>query len=420
VIVIFKYSESTLFLGDNVGVCQKCGESLVGGALFCEKCGAKVGVAATAAPVYHKPAWKKPSIKFGGFKPGKMMTVSIILIVAIIVLAGGLVAVVTPLMTEPKITQTTTVAEYVMSCAYLNYADKDLGFYVAKTMIQNKGSVPITDYSISYKIEQYTTGWCPVHQYKEIVPGQTVVDYYYPSLLSTVLSLTTQSIVPLEVKWSYKSLSGKTYSDTTSYSLKILGKNTFVYSSLPQSEMLGPSDWFSNKDLLVCFVTKNENVIKGHAINATGGLAAGYTDDNAKAAFNNVFDYLHDKGVKYISPVSEFPSSSSDAHLAQYLMYPKDVIANTGGTCIETSICMATMMEAVGVSTVIFLIPGHAIPGIILPQSGSIYPIESTAVGSTCSAADANTNAVDTLNNAQWTLTVDVAAAWASGIVPPE
>ena len=81
---------------------------------------------------------------------------------------------------------------------------------------------------------------------------------------------------------------------------------------------------------------------------------------------------------------------------------------------------MATMMEAVGVSTVIFLIPGHAIPGIILPQTGSIYTIESTAVGSTCSAADANANAVDTLNKAQWTLTVDVRAAWQSGIVPPE
>lgn len=405
----------------NVGVCSKCGASLVGGALFCEKCGAKVGVATQAAPVYHKPAWKKPSIKFGGFKPGKMMTVSIILVVAIIVFAGGLVAVVTPLMTEPKITQTTTVAEYVMSCAYKNYADEDLGFYVAKTMIQNKGSVPVTDYKISYKIEQYTTGWCPVHQYKEIMPGQTVVDYYYPSLLSTVLSLTTQSIVSLEVKWSYKSLSGKSYSETTSYSLKILGKNTLVYSSLPDSEMLGPSDWFSNRDLLACFVTPSESVIKGHAINATGGIAAKSTDEDAKAAFDNTFTYLHDMGVKYISSVSSvIPSSSSEAHLAQYLMYPKDVIANKGGTCIETSICMATMMEAVGVSTVIFLIPGHAIPGIILPQSGSIYPIESTAVGSTCSAADANTSAVDTLKNAQWTLTVDVHGAWSSGIVSPE
>jgi len=406
----------------NVGVCPDCGAPLVEGALFCEKCGAKIAAAAPAAPVYHKPAWKKPGIKFGGFKPGKMRTISIILVIAIIVLAGGLVAVVTPLMTEPKITQTTTVAEYVMSCAYLNYADKDLGFYVAKTMIQNKGSVPIMDYKISYRIEQYTTGWCPAHQYKEIVPDQTVVDYYYPSLLATVLDLTTpQKIVQLEVKWEYKSLSGKVYSETTSYDLKILGKNTFVYSSIPQSEMLdSPSDWFSNKDLLVCFVTKNEPVIKGHAVNATGGLAAGYTNDKAKAAFNSVFNYLHDKGVKYISPVSEFPSGSSDAHLSQYLMYPKDVIANKGGTCIETSLCMATMMEAIGVSTVIFLIPGHAIPGIILPETGDIYPIESTAVGSTCSAADANTNAVNTLKEAQWTLTVDVGAAGKLGIVPPE
>ncbi|MCG2826210.1 MAG: zinc-ribbon domain-containing protein [Thermoplasmatales archaeon] len=402
-----------------MGVCQNCGESLVGGALFCEKCGAKVGVAAAAAPVYHKPAWKKPSIKFGGFKPGKMMTVSIALVVAIIVLAGAMVAVVTPLMTEPKITQTTTVAEYVLSCAYVNYGDEKLDLYVAKTMIQNKGSVSVTDYNIYYKINGYTD-WCPVHQYKEIVPGETVVDCYYPQLPSTVLDVPTLGkTVSLEVKWDYKSLSGKAYSDTTSYQLKILGRKGFVYSSLPASEMLSPSDYASNRDLLACFVTSD--AVKEDAINATGGLFAGYTDDDAKAAFNNVFTYLHNKGVKYISPVNfAVPSSVSEAHTAQSLMYPKDVIANKGGTCIETSFCMAAMMESIGVSTVLFLIPGHVMPGIILPQTGSIYILEANWIGTDHTPAEANAQAVDTLSNAQWVLTVYVHTLQSSGIVPPE
>ena len=192
---------------------------------------------------------------------------------------------------------------------------------------------------------------------------------------------------------------------------------------------------------MVCFVTKNEPVLDSFADNCTKGLNTATDDNDALQAFKNAFYGLRNQGVKY----NQVGSSEWDPHFTQDIKYPKDVINQKAGTCIELSICMAAMMESVGIKSYIYLIPGHAIPAIALPNSGTIYPIESTfldknyawghyqqaitqATPEGQNACDVTAEtcinvAISEINNEYqngWVLIIDVGAAWASGIVPPE
>ena len=63
----------------------------------------------------------------------------------------------------------------------------------------------------------------------------------------------------------------------------------------------------------------------------------------------------------------------------EHIRLPREVITGNTGLCIELALLHASVLRAAGNHAVIFLIPGHAIPGIKF--GNSYYAIESTAIG---------------------------------------
>jgi hypothetical protein len=58
---------------------------------------------------------------------------------------------------------------------------------------------------------------------------------------------------------------------------------------------------------------------------------------------------------------------------------PREVITGNTGLCIELSLMYASVLKAAGLHPIIFLIPGHAFPGILI--NNYYYAIEATGVG---------------------------------------
>lgn len=271
----------------------------------------------------------------------------------------------------------------IMSALYKVYGNPDVfegSYWVAKTIFRNTGTSDITDLKISYKLGDYSS-WSPESSYSLIVPGGTVVDFYYPIISPRVAELKSETPCDLLIKYSYKDSTGKSYSDTMSYRIQILGINQFEFSNLPEEERTGEwADNFSNSPLVAAFVTKLDDVVKafaGMVSQYAGGVAVASNDDDAITFCKALYDLEVINGISYQTPsgfLVEYFSRGQD------LKYPRDVLRDKAGTCIDLAVLYSSVCETVGLDTLIIVIPGHAFPVVILP-SGRMLPVEATGVG---------------------------------------
>ncbi len=278
-----------------------------------------------------------------------------------------------PSQGEPRLEIKLHTREEIMTCAYKVYGDDQQGMWVAKTIIRNVGDVPARDFRIAYKIEGYTD-WTSTEVYPLILPGQTVRDYCWPNLDDAkVKEISTKTPVELKMRYEHDGLDSPVEDTEKIY---LLGKNDFTFTSLEEDDIFTFSDAFDNYPLLAAFVTPNEETVKSMANQISGGLETVISDQDAYTAFLRSFDILRQYGVRYIMEPSGFWTENQ----AQYVQYPHETILRASGTCLDLAICMAALMEAVGIRSYVALIPGHAIPVIQLPQSGELYAIESTFI----------------------------------------
>lgn len=263
--------------------------------------------------------------------------------------------------------------EEIVTAAYKTYGDDTQDMWVAKTLIRNTGKMPVYDFKISYKVGDLTD-WTSGEEYSEIRPGQTVRDYCWPNLdEERVKAITTKTPVELVMKYDYRGLS-KPVQDFQK--LFLLGRNDFVFSSLPEEDRITFADNFDNYRFVAAFITPNENTTKSFANTIGGGLETRASDEDALEAFKRCFNNLRAQGVKYIMEPDAFWAGSA----AQYVQYPSETIERKSGTCLDLAVAMSALMEAIGVKSYVALIPGHAIPLVTLPESGDLYAIESTFI----------------------------------------
>lgn len=259
----------------------------------------------------------------------------------------------------------------ILTCAYKAYGDNSQNMWVAKTIIKNVGKIPCKDFKISYKLGDLTD-WNSGESYAEIRPGQTVRDYCWPPLdAEKVAAITTKTPVELVMRYEYSGLS-KPQED--SEKIFLLGKNDFVFTSLKDEDCVTFADNYDNYRFVAAFITPNEETTKSFANMVAGGLETRTSDSDALLAFQRAFDALRDHGVSYIMEPDGFWTSTT----SQYVQYPRETIERRAGTCLDLAICMSALMEAVGVRSYVAIIPGHAIPLVVLPESGDLYAIEST------------------------------------------
>jgi hypothetical protein len=317
--------------------------------------------------------------------------------------------------------------EEIVTAAYKVYGDDQQNMWVAKTLIKNMGDTPVNDFRISYKIEGYCD-WTSTEVYPTILPGQTIRDYCWPNLDDAKMrEVSTKTPVELTARYEYDGLD-QPIEDTEK--IYLLGKNDFVFSDLSDEDILTFTDAFDNYPMIAAFVTPNQETVKSVANSLAGGLETGMNDQDVYLAFLRCFDGMRQMGVKYIQEPSSFWSD----RMAQYVQYPHETLTRASGTCLDLAICMAALMEAVGIRSYVALIPGHAIPIIELPNSGEMYAIESTFVdqeyalthfpGETSpdvTAEECVNIAADEINTALEEgsyILIDIEKSWEQGVMP--
>ncbi|NPV54352.1 MAG: transglutaminase domain-containing protein [Firmicutes bacterium] len=317
----------------------------------------------------------------------------------------------------------------IAASVYKVYGNKQIGngtFWAAKTVFMNTGKSSVRDLEVRYRISGYAD-WSPSSKYSTIVPGGTVVDLYYPIISPKAAELRTETPVDLEVEYSYKDEAGHVYRDSDSARISILGINQFEFSNILPEENTGTwTDNFSNAPLLAAFVTRLDDPVKafaGMASQLAGGAAASSSDDDALTYCKALYDLEVAHGISYQTPSGFLVEYSG----GQDIKYPRDVLRDRSGTCVDLAITYAAACEAVGLRAYLLVIPGHVYPLIELP-SGQILPVETTgvagaAVGKSVTFEEAvkigQKNLPKDLNEKPHFL-VDLREMWRQGVSSPE
>jgi hypothetical protein len=337
----------------------------------------------------------------------------------IVLLAGIAVAVLSfypraQTAAEPQLTVDIYVKPEVVTAAYKIYGGSYASMWVAKCIIKNTGTVPIKNFNIEYEIAGYTAS-TSVEDYPVILPGETVRDYCWPNFdPEQMAKITNETPAEIVVRYDYEGLEKP---KETSEKFSFLGKNDFIWSSLPESEMLTFEDENDNARMLASFVTRSNESVQKLAKTLTGGLFTP-TDDSTMQALENIYNGLRDARFRYVTESVTFWTNE----FGQHIQYPAETIEYNGGNCVDLSLLFTSMLEAVGIKTYLTLSTGHCQLVVVLPESGQLVPVEETLVDSADSTLDESIQSAMKWYQEQSQqgtfMFIDVEDAWASGMVP--
>jgi transglutaminase-like putative cysteine protease len=312
---------------------------------------------------------------------------------------------------KPELSIDVVVVPEVMTAVYKDYSGQT-GNFLAKTIIKNNGSQPVTNFHISYSVPGYleTAGQ---EDYPVILPGETVNDYCYPTFDAVKMkSIGSKTQAELDVNYTYDGSGG---AKGTSKQFAFLGHNEWVRTYLPEAELLTFADGCDNGQMLAAWVTKDDPDVNRIAKRITGGISTD-TDKGTEEAVIAVWNALAKAGFQYVSEPSSYWTLQ-----AQTVQFPIETIDNLGGNCVDLSVLFSALLEAVSVKTTLCLSTGHCQIMFQLPESGTKYVIEETMIGDGVTLGDV------VVSGKQWYVAqnkqntwveIDVEQAWANGMVP--
>ncbi|MBL9031474.1 MAG: hypothetical protein JNM80_07170 [Phycisphaerae bacterium] len=289
---------------------------------------------------------------------------------------------------EAKVLYTPTV----MPIAYKAYGNPQAAggrYYLAKTILHNSGGLPIKNVRVSYRVPGYVDNWTTAEPYDQVLPGQTLVDLYYPKFNRDISKTRTVTTAQVEIKITYDDSEGKPKERVETRNFQLRGINDMVYTTIPDDERT--NSWFDFVDNYLawaCYITPNDELVKRFQgrVTATmpGGTAAGMdsNDKETEAFLSALWNYLNEVALHYVGTTGIPQEVAGDSTaMVQSCALPRDILEKGSGLCIELSLLWATMCESVGLKPYIILIPGHAFVVVQNPTTGTAYPIETTMVG---------------------------------------
>lgn len=256
--------------------------------------------------------------------------------------------------------------------------------WVAKSVWRNAGGNVVRNLKVRYQLAGYSD-WSGWDKFPEVVPGQTVVSLYYPVLSAAIAKLRTNAPADVRVEWKWEDAQGKSHEDDETKRLTLLGVNEFVFSNLVQGESFGTfQEDFNNAPLLAAWVSRNDPIVHQMAAMANrlaGGVGALTDDESALKVLRACYDLLRANDFTYQHPPTLADRSVSfDLRQVQNVKFPRDVVRNRSGTCIDLAILYAAMANSIGLDPYLALIPGHCFPFVKLP-GGNLFAVETTGVG---------------------------------------
>lgn len=271
----------------------------------------------------------------------------------------------------------------IMSCLAKSYGNpKFSALWVARSVFKNTGDQTLRDVRVRFRVAEFTPTWGPWQSCAEVVPGQTLVDAYFPVFdLDKVNKINGACQAMLEVQYQYKRADGKLVEETESKQLQILARNQAYLCSMKQDDIVDFSDMTNlGAAVLASFVSHEDPVIQqvaGWVSGLANGAASALDDKQAIDFLRAMYDFMAANNIAYQTS----PFGKMEGTYVQHVKYGRDVLRNRAGTCIDLAIFMGSLCEAVGLKPVLYLVPGHCFPAVYLPQSGKLIAIESTMVG---------------------------------------
>jgi hypothetical protein len=269
----------------------------------------------------------------------------------------------------------------VMPAAYKVYGNPEAAngrYYLFKMMLTNTGTRPIKNVKASYEIPKFIDQ-TELDKISVINPGQSVVVTCYPQFKDDIVSKTTSS--KERAKITIASAGGEKEEE---FAFEIRGRNEFVYTCINTDEIRSYKDMYDNDPLTACFITPEDPIIKYYTQQiqqkVLKGETASVTNDPKEAVrfLLGVYQATNLSGMVY-SGTSGVPSKLDDVQsIIQSVRLPREVVTGNTGLCIELSILYASVLMNAGLDPIIYLIPGHAYPGI--KYQGQYYAIEATAI----------------------------------------
>lgn len=276
----------------------------------------------------------------------------------------------------------------LMSSLAKNYSNPNFNYlWAARATAKNTGDQILNNYRVRFRVAEMGS-WSSWQRAAKLYPGQTVVDPFFPIFdLEKVMSLNGSRPAVIEVEYEYEEVDGTKVQESDSYPVQILSRNEVIFSSLKPEQITGFVDQFDFAPALMTSMTTPADPvvqqlagrINGMAAESYGqSIAASQSDDQCIAFMSAMHHFMTSNRVAYQSP----PGLLTQGNHGQHIKYPRDVLRNRAGTCVDLAVTWASVCEAVGLEPAIILISGHAFPAVKLPQSKQWLAIESTMLNS--------------------------------------
>jgi len=265
--------------------------------------------------------------------------------------------------------------------AYGNPAAANGKYWLSKLLFENTGASPLTHVKVSYHLGELLA-WTTPDEIPELLPHQVTALALYPKLSSRITQTRSTTPETLEVKIEWTA-GDKHEEKTEKRDIQIRGATEIEYTSLPASDVISWYDHFDNSELCACYVTDEDEVVKGYLGKISewsGGIHSCANAKDLATVMKKIFNFESYTGMTYALAKGDSESVGESDTLIQSIRLPRDVIYQNSGLCIELALLMCTLGRAAGADAYLMMIPGHAFP-VLKAGDGDLLAFESTAVG---------------------------------------
>ncbi len=253
----------------------------------------------------------------------------------------------------------------VMSALAKSYADSRLtGLWVARAVLKNTGDQVLSDYRVRFRLPPYAE-WSEWKRSRRVLPGQTVVDAYFPLLdVERLSQISGSRPAMIEVEYEYRQQDGRTVREGTTQQIQLLGRNQVVFSNLSDDAVVGFFDKYNLAPMLLSAFINGDDVVMqelASRINRAVGISnVASKDDDAKKFLVNLYAFLGTNNMTHQTPLTDT------------LRFGRDTLQNRAGTYLDLAVLVASASEAAGLKTTLYLMPGNCLPSIRLPNGTSV------------------------------------------------
>ena len=319
-----------------------------------------------------------------------------------------------------------------MSAIYKVYAQPAAfpEMWIARAVLRNEGAGSVRVDGVRFSIDGYAD-WTTAAEGREIAPGGTLVVPYYPVLLASIAHNRSNTPTQLRAEWTWTE-AGAERKGSENRQVTFFGGEAYIGSTWSEGEALGTfADDRNGADFIAAWVTRDDPVVKefaGMASRLAGGAGAQVSDEQAMEVVRACYELMLINRFSYKSPPYVIdPKMTFDWKLVQDVKFPRDVIRDKSGTCIDLAILQASMYYALGLKPYLAFISGHVFP-VVGFESGTMISVEATGIEGgvqkgTLGFEEAMKMAKGEFEESRKKgelVLVDVQAAWNRGIANPE